>query len=374
MSAVPPTLPRRSRALRVALIASSRHPIAQPFAGGLEAHVWQLARALTSRGHHVTLFAAPGSDAAVAADLLEAEGFGLRDGLSDAAAGDVSMPAPVFLAEHHAYLQLMIGLGGPLADRFDVVHNHSLHHLPVAMAPSVRVPMVSTLHTPPTPWIESAITVGGGAGVTFVAVSEHTAGEWHHATGPVQVVLNGVDLADWPVGPGGDELIWSGRLVPEKGAHLAIAAARAAGMRLRLAGPISDRAYFDAQVAPQLGDDVRYLGHLGRAELADAVGRSAAALVTPEWNEPYGLVVAEALACGTPVAAFARGAIPEIVTPACSALAEPGSVESLAAAIRVAVGRSRAAARLRAELRCSAEHMVDAYEALYGDLAEAVAA
>lgn len=360
----------RTRPLRVALIASSRHAIVQPFAGGLEAHVWQLARSLSARGHHVTLFAAPGSDADVADELIEAAGFGL----SDAASGDASMPAREFLAEHHSYLQLMIDLAGSLAAEFDVVHNHSLHHLPVAMAPSVDVPMVSTLHTPPTPWLESAISVGGGAGVTFVAVSEHTAREWRHATGPVQVVLNGVDLDDWPVGPGGPDLIWSGRLVPEKGAHLAIAAARQAGMRLRLAGPISDRAYFDTQVAPLLGDDVVHLGHLSQPELAAAVGRSAAALVTPMWNEPYGLVVAEALACGTPVAAFARGAVPELVTPGCSALAEPGDAADLALAIRRAVTLPRAAARARAVAHCSAELMVDQYVDLYRDLAVPAAA
>ena len=328
------------RPVRVALIASSRHPVVQPFAGGLEAHVWALARALTRRGHEVTLFAAPGSDASVATHLIEAEGFGLDLGLSVSAAGDVSMPAPAFLAEHHAYLQLIIGLAGRDAHRFDVVHNHSLHHLPVAMAPSVAVPMLSTLHTPPTPWIESAIRVGGGAGVTFVAVSEHTAQEWHHVTGPVDVVYNGVDLQDWPVGPGGDDLVWSGRLVPEKGAHLAIAAARRAGMALRLAGPVSDRAYFDAEVAPLLGGDITYLGHLGRADLAAELGRSAAALVTPE----------------------------------CSALAEPGSVDSLAAAALAATGRSRAAARARAEAHCSAERMVDSYLDLYSGLRQVVAA
>ena len=374
MSAAAVAFDGHTRPLRVALIASSQHPIVQPFAGGLEAHVWQLARALSLRGHHVTLFAAPGSDDSVAAQLIEASGFGLGSGLSDAARGDTSMPAAAFLAEHHSYLQLMIDLAGTLAADFDVVHNHSLHHLPVAMAPSVSVPMISTLHTPPTPWLESAISVGGGAGITFVAVSEHTAAEWHHATGPVRVVLNGVDLDDWPVGPGGDDLIWSGRLVPEKGAHLAIAAARRAGMRLRLAGPVSDPAYFAAQVAPLLGDDVVYLGHLSQAALAVAVGHSAAALVTPTWNEPYGLVVAEALACGTPVAAFARGAIPELVTPECSALAVPGSIDSMAEAVRRAVTLPRAAARARAEQHCSAELMVDQYVDLYRDLAAPVPA
>jgi glycosyltransferase involved in cell wall biosynthesis len=88
---------------------------------------------------------------------------------------------------------------------------------------------------------------------------------------------------------------------------MAIAAARRADLPLVLAGPISDTAYFKRAIAPSLGDQVRYAGHLNHDELARLVGRSAAVLVTPIWHEPYGLVVAEAMSCGTPVVAFARG-------------------------------------------------------------------
>lgn len=343
--------------LRIALVASCRFPIRQPFAGGLESHVWQLARALSADGHRVTLFAGPGSDPALGCTHLEVRTLEV----SAAARTDTSMPPHQFMAEHHAYLQLMVDLAGPLAGAFDVIHNHSLHYLPVAMAATVPTPILCTLHTPPTPWLESAIAVSGGKGAHFAAVSAHTAAAWRPAAGEVEIIPNGVDLTAWPAGDGGRRLIWIGRLVPEKGANLAITAARRAGFPLALAGPISDEDYFGQAIKPRLGSDVTYLGHLAQPELAAAIGSSAAALVTPVWDEPYGLVVAEALACGTPVAAFARGGIPEVLTPDCGRLVPPDDIEALVRAIPQTVKLSRTAARTRAREHCSERIMVDAY-------------
>ncbi len=350
--------------MRVAIIASSRFPIAEPFAGGLEAHVWHLTHQLVRRGHRVTLFAAPGSDRSLAADLLKVG----QATFSRHARADVSMPPQLAMEEHHAYLTLMLDLMGGRAKEFDLVHNHSLHYLPIAMAPGLSIPMVSTLHTPPTPWLESALQTGAGSGVRFVAVSAHTARSWRHATGPVSVVPNGVDVSLWRPGPGGGPLIWSGRIVREKGPDLAIDAAARAGRPLLLAGPIVDRRFYDEEIAPKLGRGVRYLGHLSQRELAVAVGRASAALVTPRWNEPYGLVVAEALACGTPVAGFDRGGLPEIVTESTGRLVPADDASALASAVPTVIGLSRRAARARAVSACSLQSMIGRYEGIYRDV------
>ncbi|MDM4139900.1 MULTISPECIES: glycosyltransferase family 4 protein [Mycobacterium] len=347
--------------LRVALIASTRYPIRQPFAGGLEAHVCHLARALASSGYRVSLFAASGSDPGLKCQMLDVRPLDL----SAAARHDVSMPPAAFMADHHAYLSFMLWLAGAGSQEFDVVHNHSLHYLPVAMASTLSTPMLTTVHTPPTPWLESAISAATGRGTRFTAVSRHTAAAWRNVVRDIAVVPNGVDTGQWPLGAGGPKLVWFGRITPEKAPHLAIAAAKVACRPLVLAGPVSDHGYFVDQVEPHLHGDIQYAGHLDHQRLAALVGHSAAALVTPTWDEPYGLVVAEAMSCGTPVVAFARGGIPELISSSSGQLVAAGDVTAMAEAIPGVVQLPRKQVREHAISRCSAESMITAYIDLY---------
>ncbi len=350
---------------RIAIIGPARTPIAEPFSGGLTAHIRALTERLCRRGHDVTLFAAPGSDP----DLPVVElAMNLR--LSDDARQDVSMPPEVFMHEHHAYLGLMTNLARQ-RNRFDVIHNHSQHHLPIALSYLLGTPMITTLHTPPTPWLESAVQTGPTLAMRFVAVSRFTAAQWRPLLGAVDVVANGVDCERWIAGPGGPDLVWSGRMVPEKAPHLAIHAARLAGRQIVLAGPVADPVYFAACVRPLLGPDATYAGHLDQDALSRLVRTSAVAVATPVWDEPYGLVLAEALASGTPVATFARGGTVEVVDESCARLAVPDDVHSLAGAIVEAAALDRRAARGRALEHCSIERMMDEYELL---LDETVAA
>jgi len=344
--------------MRIGIVASARFPIREPFAGGLEAHTWSLAHGLKARGHDVSVFAAPGSDPELGVRELAVR----FPEISAAARADVSMSPDWWLQEHHVYLSLMLQLAG---SELDVVHNNSLHYLPVAMAPSLPAPVVTTLHTPPTPWLESAIQVSHDCPVTFAAVSTHTADAWRHAMPDTTVVRNGIDVSRWRQGPGGGPAVWSGRLVPEKGAHLAAQAAALAGVPLRLAGPLLDKAYFEGQVRPWLGGDVEYVGHLHTDELVELVGAAAVSLVTPCWEEPYGLVVAESLACGTPVAGFARGALPELVDARHARLVAGNDVPGLARALSEARELDRDEIRAHAVDTCSVEAMIDGYERLY---------
>lgn len=348
-----------SRPLRICLIASSRYPIREPLAGGLEAHTLLLARALRSRGHQISLFAAPGSDHGLDVEDLPAAPFSP----SHAARADLAAPPESWMREHHAYLGLMLELARTGPGRFDVIHNNSLHHLPLAMASMVDVPMVTTLHTPPLAWMESAMVYVPSTSL-FASVSAAMAAAWAHAVNS-SVVLNGVDTRMWAAGPGGGPDMWSGRIVPEKGAHLAVAAALRSGRRLDLAGPIMDAGYFQARVHPYLGQQIRYLGHLAHRDLVTAVGHASVAVVTPCWEEPYGLVAAEAMSTGTPVAAFARGAMPELIDPVAGRLAEPDDVDGLVRATLLAETLPRDAVRRHAVHTFSVDRMVEEYEGLY---------
>ncbi len=357
------------RPLRIALVGTARYPLCEPFVGGLAAHVVGLARGLTARGHAVTLFAPHGS----AAEGVHVEAFCDASGLdfSAAARGDLSMLAEPFMREHHAMLGLVLGLADERWGRFDVVHNHSLHYLPIAHAPAVGAAHLTTLHAPPTPWQESAFAClperQRPAAVTVSATNRAT---WRRSLPACGVVPNGVDLGRWRFSAEGTSglAVWAGRIVPEKGPHLAIDAARAAGMRLRLVGPVHAHAYYDAEVAPRLGPDVEVLGHASHAELTGHYGAASVALSTARWEEPYGLTLVEALACGTPVAAFRRGAAPELLTPSTGRLAAPDDVADLARAATEAAALDRRACRDWVEAHASERAMVDRYLALYRQL------
>lgn len=340
--------------LRVGIVATSRYSVDEPHPGGMEAHTALLARGLRARGHHVTVFAGrtsrPGSG--VEALTIRPARF------SEAGRRDVSSAPDAFLDDHHAYLDLMTRLP---QYGLDVLHNNCVHYLPPAMAP-VAPPMVMTLHSPPTSWLESALGLGEGlrSRPHLVSVSLTNARMWPVAVDAV--VANGVELDRWQPGAGrAGHAVWSGRIVPEKAPHLAIDAARRAGVELVLAGPVHDDEYFDDEVRPRLGPGVRHAGHLSITELSHLVGEASVALVTPVWDEPFGLVVAEALACGTPVAGFAAGALPELLDDRTGVLVPTGDVEALSRAIERAAGLDRAGCRRRAEKEFCAGVMVGRY-------------
>jgi glycosyltransferase involved in cell wall biosynthesis len=357
---------RPARPLRIALVGTARYPLREPFVGGLAAHVVGLARGLAERGHDVTLFAPEGSEAEGVHVLPFCRESGVD--FSIAASGDVSMLAAPFMAEHHAAQRLMLDLGRERWGPFDVVHNHSLHYLPVAMAPTVEAAHLTTLHAPPTPWQESAFTsLPEGERPCAVTVSATNQATWAPSLPSCGVVRNGVDLRRWRFSGAADPglAVWAGRIVPEKGPHLAIDAARAAGLRLRLVGPIHHRAYYEAEVRPRLGADVEAVGHVSHRELAGHYGAAAVALSTARWEEPFGLTLVEALACGTPVASFRRGAAPELVTADTGRLAAPDDAADLARAAAEAARLDRRACRRWVEVHASEDAMVDRYLGLY---------
>lgn len=345
--------------MRIAVIGPARHPVAEPYAGGQERFTAILVRGLRERGHHVELWARAGTTPALADDLHVMPD---TPELSTIASGDPNMPEPHFLSDQVAYLSVMRDLLH--RNDIDAVLNQSLHQLPLALSSTLRVPMVTTLHTPPFPWMEIGAWLAGPAS-HLVAVSAALRRQWATLR-DVRVIHNGVDPAGFPVGPGGDDLAWAGRLTPEKGADLAIEAAARYGRRLRLAGPVSDIGWFDDVIRPALGPRVEYVGVLRDDELAEFYGQSAATLVTPRWEEPFCLVAAESQMCGTPVVGLRRGGLAEVVMLPGGVLVTAGDGESarLAAALDAVVRTDRERVALSARVRLSSDRTVDGYEQL----------
>lgn len=350
--------------MRIGLLAHHVAPIRPPFAGGVESFTWYLARWLAERGHDLVMYAPPGSDA----PGVELRPLELEVTFSEAARNDVSMPPDAFMAAHHAYAHAMLDIAGE-GRRYDLIHSNTLHYLPLLMAPTLRVPMLTTLHTPPTPWLESALRRGPGRATSpLSAVSTATRDAWAAIVPDVPVVPNGVDTRQWRPGPGGEGAVWTGRIVPEKAPHVAIDACRSAGLALRIAGPVVDGRYWSAQIAPRLGGDVQYVGHLDHDDLGRLIGRANVALVTPVWDEPFGLAAAEAMACGTPVAGFARGGLPDVVGTDGGRLVAGRDADALVRAVRAAVRLDRAAVRRHAVRTVGLDAMGHGYEALYDTL------
>jgi glycosyltransferase involved in cell wall biosynthesis len=183
------------------------------------------------------------------------------------------------------------------------------------------------------------------------------------------VIPNGVDPGQirFVSRAAADDLaVVAGRISPEKGTHLALAACRRAGMRVLVAGDAYDRQYFDQRIAPRLDDHaVRWVGAVSRQRLGALLGRAAVAVVASVWEEPFGMVALEANLAGTPVAGFRRGALPEVVGRRGGVLTDEVGVAGLAAAITAARGCDRTRARRAAETRFPLDAMVNAYRRLY---------
>ncbi|WP_435526572.1 glycosyltransferase [Microbacterium aurantiacum] len=314
--------------LRVLLVAPERHALRQPHAGGLEAVVWNRARWLRSRGHEVVLCAAAGSDLLGPNPSLHLPS---PRWTRAADASDSEYPEGHRRAMAAAFARVAdhIARDGGI----DVVDNHSLHGAPVRWSRTLGIPVVTTLHTPPLPDMVVAAAAISGAPHRFLAVSQYTAQAWSAEGIDAIVIPNGVDTDHWTAGAGGSDWVWSGR--------------------------IGDEGYFAREVRPLLGPDARYAGALRQPELNALVGAAAVALVTPVWSEPFGLVLAEALATGTPVAAFDSGGIREVLSrmPG-TAVVPAGDVVALsraASALAAAGGgiATRRAVRRAAEARYS---------------------
>jgi glycosyltransferase involved in cell wall biosynthesis len=242
---------------------------------------------------------------------------------------------------------------------FDLVHNH-LDWLPLAFSALAQAPIVTTIHGFSSPQILPAYLRSESA---FVSISDaDRIPELEY----VATVHHGVETAALPFSAtAGDVLVCFGRIHPDKGTAQAIEIARRAGRPLVLCGPVQDKGYFAEEVEPHVdGDSVRYLGSVGAEERGAILGAAACLLHPIAFAEPFGLSVVESMLCGTPVVAYARGSMPEVVDDGVTGVLVR-DVDSAVAGVDRAAGLDRAGCRRTAERRFSSDRMVDDYLDVY---------
>jgi glycosyltransferase involved in cell wall biosynthesis len=334
--------------MRIAVIAPPWYPAPPSGYGGIEWVVALLADGLTERGHEVTLFAPPGSE--TEAELISP----LKQIPPEELIGD-----PWYEAAHavSAYER---------GSEFDLLHDHT-GPVGASIGAMSDAPTVHTLHGPFTEQT-SMLYRRIARRHWFVAISHS-----QQAMGPANlrwagVVYNGIALDRYPFREDKDDfLFFLGRADEEKAPHLAIEAARRAGRRLVMCATTKnqrEQAYWADQVEPLLGEDVEVKGECDQEQKTQLLSRAAALLFPIQWPEPFGLVMTEAMACGTPVIAWRNGSVPEVV-----ADDETGfivsSVQEMAAAVDRLDELDPHAMRARVKERFSAEAMVAGYEHIY---------
>jgi glycosyltransferase involved in cell wall biosynthesis len=339
--------------MRIGLIAPPWAPVPPPLYGGIELVVDELARGFADAGHDVILFTTRDSTCPVPRRWVLPEAEGHR----------IGMAVPELRHALAAYDAL---------DDCDVIHDHTLAGPLLAAGRGAPAPVVTTVHGPLVPEL-SELYMACADRVSVIAISEaqrRAAPEL-----PVAAVIHhGIDASLFPLGDGaGDEegpfCLFLGRMAADKGAHRAIEVARKADMRIMLAGKMREPwelRYFAETVEPLLGPDAVYLGEVPHERKLELLGSASALLFPIRWNEPFGLVMLEAMACGTPVVAFSEGAAPEVVTPLTGALCadESEMIEALGSIDQL----RRSDCRTAVEGYFSTQRMVDEHLALFASV------
>lgn len=336
--------------LRIAVLAHLHHPIRSPYAGGMETHTAHLVEDLGRRGHCIILFAKGGSltssmELDVTVVPVLSEEYEVR-----------GYPDEDQRHEQHRVLDMAMetAIEAIRQGKFDAVINNSLSPIPHGTLQGI--PTVHILHTPPLPRIIAQLQTLRKTDEVhrYVTVSQTNAKKWSQWLPDLQVVSNGIDVDRWAPDPNtvviAETASWAGRITPEKGTHLAIAAARNSGLNISIAGPIQDHEYFDELIVPFLDNQVKYLGHLSQEKLREMIGSSQVFISSPLWEEPFGLTTLEAMACGTPVAAVPAGAMAELLGRTGGVLATAPTDIALGVAATRAKNLSRAQVMQRASV------------------------
>jgi glycosyltransferase involved in cell wall biosynthesis len=340
--------------MRIGMIAPPWTPIPPTLYGGIELVVDQLCRGLADAGHDVRLFATGDSTCPVPTEWVLAEAEGHR----------IGMAVPEIRHVIAAYEALK---------DCDVIHDHTVMG-PFYAERYRSLPVATTIHGPFNEEL-SALYRATADRVPLICIS-HAQRRVAPEIPVARVIHHGVEATDFPVGDGrgdgdGPFVLFLGRMADDKGAHRAIDVARKAGMRILLAAKMREPwevRYFTEEVEPLLGSDAAYLGEVSHARKLELLAAATALVFPIRWNEPFGMVMLEAMACGTPVVAFPEGAAPEVVDHGTTGFLcddESAMVDALGRITSI----DRAACRLAVEGYFSTNRMVAEHVELYEAMA-----
>lgn len=292
--------------MRILQVCPLWYPVKRDAPGGIETFLAQLVSALPDHGCEVTLLASGDSNAGVRTiSVVEANIYGQMKNSS--------------VQEYIYYEQLQLQLALRHADDFDVIHSHiGPAGFVLSGVKGWRDKVLHTIHSPV--YRDLQCFVRQQPEMHFSTVSEFQANKlYEYGARHCHVVHNGIEADAFTFNPdGGEGLLFLGRIEEEKGPDIAIKVARELGRPLILAGPIVQQDYFNSMIAPFLDETVIYAGVIDHREKNKLLGNAGCVLMPSRWDEPFGMVAVEAMACGTPVVVSRKGALPEIVDPGVS--------------------------------------------------------
>ncbi|KOP25626.1 glycosyl transferase [Hapalosiphon sp. MRB220] len=339
--------------MRIAQVAPLWERVPPPGYGGTELVVGLLTDELVRRGHEVTLFAS--GDSLTLANLVSVHPRALRLDKS--------------IKEYSIYEMLELSQVYQSADEFDIIHSHmGCNALPYVNL--VKTPTVHTLHGIFTPDNEKLFVHAKNQ--PYVSIS-HSQREARLGLNYAATVYNGIDVSSHQFHAEPEEppyLAFLGRISPEKGTHIAIQIAKEAGWRLKMAGKIDvvDQEYFEKEVKPLIdGKQIEYLGEANHVQKNALMGGAVATLFTITWREPFGLVMVESMAAGTPVIAMNMGSVPEVIVHGKTGFI-CNNITECADAVSKVEKIDRYACREHVENNFSVQKMVDGYEAVYREI------
>ena len=327
-------------ALRVAVLAPISWRVPPRHYGPWEQFASLLTEGLVERGIDVTLFATGDSETAARLISVVPQGYS-EDPEAEPKVSECLHIAQVFERAHE----------------FDVIHN-GFDFLPLTYSRLVETPVLTTIHGFSSPRI-LPVYQRYNASCAYIAISD---ADRHPSLDYLATIHHGIDTDAFSLHPApGGYLLFFGRIHPDKGTLEAIDVAERCGIPLVIAGIVQDQPYFEQLVAPRIdGDRVRFAGAVGRAERAQLLGGAQALLHLIGFEEPFGYSVVEALACGTPVVAFRRGSMPELIVDGATGFLVD-DVQGAVDAVDRTRALDRAAIRAHAVARFGRARMVDAY-------------